>query len=71
MNLQIASGLAYWICFCFGHPRREAGARRVLAHKPPCRSQETIRSPIRSAYDHSFVRVADTLGTITPVRAQW
>ena len=27
----MASGLAYRICFCFGHPRREAGARRVLA----------------------------------------
>ncbi|MDA8354916.1 MAG: hypothetical protein M0Z95_01110 [Actinomycetota bacterium] len=27
---QVASGLAYWIVFCFGHPRREAGARRVL-----------------------------------------
>ena len=21
IDLQIASGLAYWICFCFGHPR--------------------------------------------------
>ena len=30
-NLQAASGLAYWVCFCFGHPRREAGARRILA----------------------------------------
>jgi hypothetical protein len=30
-DLQVATGLAYWICFCFGHPRREAGARRVLA----------------------------------------
>ena len=30
-DLQVASGLAYWICFYFGHPRREAGARRVLA----------------------------------------
>lgn len=31
-DLQSASGLAYWICFCFRHPRREAGARRVLTH---------------------------------------
>lgn len=31
VDLQLASGLAYWICFCFGHPRREAGARRSLA----------------------------------------
>ena len=30
-ELQVASGHAYWICFCFDHPRREAGARRVLA----------------------------------------
>ena len=35
-DLQMASGLAYWIVFCFGHPRRESGARRVLAqaHRP-------------------------------------
>jgi hypothetical protein len=30
-KLQAATGHAYWICFCFGHPRREVGARRVLA----------------------------------------
>jgi len=30
-DLQVASGSAYWILFCFGHPRRESGARRVLA----------------------------------------
>jgi hypothetical protein len=30
-DLQVASGLAYRICFSFGHPRREAGARRALA----------------------------------------
>jgi hypothetical protein len=30
-DLQVASGHAYRICFCFGHPRRETGARRVLA----------------------------------------
>jgi hypothetical protein len=36
VDLQVASGLAHWICFCFRHPRREAGARRVLApsHRP-------------------------------------
>ena len=35
-DLQVASGLAYWICFCFCHQRRESGARRVLAqaHRP-------------------------------------
>lgn len=26
-----SSGLAYWICFCFGNPRRGAGAPRSLA----------------------------------------
>jgi hypothetical protein len=30
-DLQIASGYAYWTLFCFGHSRREAGARRALA----------------------------------------
>ena len=34
--LQGASRHAYRICFCFGHPRRETGARRVLdkSHRP-------------------------------------
>jgi len=36
-DLQVASGLAYWICFSFGHPCREAGARRVLTREPPSR----------------------------------
>jgi hypothetical protein len=30
-DLQIASGYAYWVLFCFGHPRREAGARSAMA----------------------------------------
>ncbi|MHB8497716.1 MAG: replication-relaxation family protein [Acidimicrobiales bacterium] len=34
-DLQIASGYSYWVLFCFGHPRREAGARRALAGARP------------------------------------
>ncbi|MGA2036513.1 MAG: replication-relaxation family protein [Acidimicrobiales bacterium] len=55
-DLQVASGLAYWICFCFGHPRREAGARRVLAQAtvpvataalgPVQRPHEAIWAPV-------------------------
>ncbi len=55
-DLQVASGLAYWIVFCFGHPRREAGARRVLAQAtvpvataalgPTQRPHEAIWAPI-------------------------
>jgi hypothetical protein len=55
-DLQVASGLAYWILFCFGHPRREAGARRVLAQAtvpvatatlgPTQRPHEAIWAPI-------------------------
>ncbi len=55
-DLQVASGLAYWICFRFGHPRREAGARRVLAQAtvpvataalgPTQRPQDAIWAPI-------------------------
>lgn len=55
-DLQIASGHAYWICFCFGHPRREAGARRVLAQAtvpvataavgPTQRPHEAIWAPV-------------------------
>ena len=55
-DLQVASGLAYWICFCFGHPRRESGARRVLAQAtlpvataalgPTQRPHEAIWAPI-------------------------
>ena len=55
-DLQVASGLAYRICFCFGNPRREAGARRVMAKatvpvataalRPPQRPHEAIWAPI-------------------------
>ena len=58
VRFEAASGHAYGICFCFGHPRREAGARRVLARGPPSRwrrpprgrhSGRTRRSGRRSA----------------------
>ncbi|MDA8358379.1 MAG: replication-relaxation family protein [Actinomycetota bacterium] len=55
-DLQAASGLAYWICFCFRDPRREAGARRVLAQAtvpvasaalaPTQRPHEAIWAPL-------------------------
>ncbi|MDA8287840.1 MAG: replication-relaxation family protein [Actinomycetota bacterium] len=55
-DLQLATGLAYWIAFCFGHPRREAGARRVLAKAtvpvataalgPTQRPHEAIWAPV-------------------------
>jgi hypothetical protein len=55
-DLQVASGLAYWILFCFGHRRRETGARRVLAKAtvpvataalgPTQRPHEAIWAPI-------------------------
>jgi hypothetical protein len=65
-----ASGLAYWICFCFGHPRREAGARRVLAQAtvavataalgPTQRPHETIWAPI--GYESVQLRLAELAG---------
>ena len=55
-DLQMAAGHAYWICFCFGHPRREAGARRVLSQatvpvataalRPTGRTHEAIWAPV-------------------------
>ena len=55
-DVRAASGLAYWIVFCFGHSRREAGAWRVLAQAtvpvataalgPTQRPQEAIRAPV-------------------------
>jgi hypothetical protein len=66
-DLQTASGLAYWICFCFGHPRREAGARRVLAHSsvpvataalgPAQRPQDANWAPI--GYEGLRLRLAE------------
>jgi hypothetical protein len=66
-DLQVASGLAYWICYCFGHPRREAGARRVLAQatvpvataalEPTQRPHEAIWAPI--GYESGRLRLAE------------
>jgi predicted transcriptional regulator len=33
-DLQIASGLAYWICFCFRHPRRFRQSRKSASRRP-------------------------------------
>jgi hypothetical protein len=66
-DLQIASGHAYWVLFCFGHPRREAGARRALAGAtvpvataalgPTQRPNEAIWAPI--GYDGYRMRLAE------------
>jgi predicted transcriptional regulator len=55
-DLEIASGSVYWVLFCFGHPRRESGARRALAQAtvpvataapgPTQRPHEAIWAPI-------------------------
>jgi hypothetical protein len=67
VDLQLASGLAYWILFCFGHERREAGARRVLAQAtvpvataalgPTQRPHEAIWAPI--GYEGLRLRLAE------------
>ncbi|MHB1849619.1 MAG: replication-relaxation family protein [Acidimicrobiales bacterium] len=66
-DLQVASGHAYRILFCFGHPRREAGARRVLAQAtvpvataalgPTQRPQDAIWAPI--GYGTARLRLAE------------
>ena len=73
-DLQIASGYAYWILFCFGHPRREAGARRALAEAtvpvataalgPTQRPHESIWAPI--GYDGCQMRLAELAGVPVP-----
>jgi hypothetical protein len=73
-DLQIASGSAYWILFCFGHPRREAGARRALAEAtvpvataalgPTQRPDEAIWAPI--GYDGCRMRLAELAGVPHP-----
>jgi hypothetical protein len=69
-NLQIASGSAYWILFCFGHSRRESGARRLLAEAtvpvataalgPTQRPHEAIWAPI--GYGGCRMRLAELAG---------
>ena len=66
-DLQVVSGHAYWICFCFGHPRREVGARRVLARAtvpvataapgPTQRPHEAIWAPL--GYENVRLRLAE------------
>lgn len=73
-DLQIASGYAYWILFCFGHLRREAGARRALAQStvpvataapgPTQRPHETVWAPI--CYDRCRMRLAELAGVPHP-----
>ena len=77
-DLQAASGLAYWICFCFGHPRREAGARRVLAQAtvpvataalgPTRRPHEAIWTPIGEGGVR--VRLAELAGVPIPAESE-
>ncbi|MGH8994988.1 MAG: replication-relaxation family protein [Acidimicrobiales bacterium] len=67
VRLQIASEKAYWVLFCFRNPRREAGARRVLAEAtvpvataalgPTQRPHEGIWAPI--GYDGPRMRLAE------------
>jgi hypothetical protein len=73
-DLQIASGSTYWILFCFGHPRRESGARRVLAEATvpvataalgrTQRPHEAIWVPI--GYDGCRMRLAELAGVPHP-----
>jgi hypothetical protein len=77
-DLQVASGLAYWICFCFGHPRREAGARRVLAEAtvpvataalgPTQRPQDATWAPI--GYKGLRLRLAELAGMPIPPESE-
>ena len=76
VRFEAASGHAYWICFCFGHPRREAGARRALAQAtvpvataalgPTQRPPEAIWAPL--GYDGARLRLAE-LDTV-PIPAE-
>jgi hypothetical protein len=77
-DLQAASGLAYWIVFSFGHPRREAGARRVLAQAtvpvataalgPTQRPHEPIWAPI--GYEGIRLRLAELAGVAIPAESE-
>ena len=74
----MASGLAYWIVFCFGHPRREGGARRVLAKAsvpvataalgPTQRPQDAIWAPIGD--EGVRLRVAELAGVPIPPESE-
>jgi hypothetical protein len=78
IDLQIASGAAYWVCFCFRHPRREAGARRVLAEAtvpvataalgPTQRPQDAAWAPI--GYEGLRLRLAELAGMPIPPESE-
>lgn len=77
-DLQVASGLAYWILFCFGHPRREAGARRVLGQAtapvataalgPTQRPQDANWAPIGD--EGLRLRLAELAGAPIPAESE-
>ena len=77
-DLQVAAEHAYWVCFCFGHPRREAGARRVLAQAtvpvataalgPTQRPHEAIWSPL--GYDGVRLRLAELVTVPIPPKSE-
>jgi len=77
-DLQVASGHAYRILFCFGHPRREAGARRVLTNAsvpvataalgPTQRPQDAIWAPI--GYESKRLRLAELAAVPIPPESE-
>ncbi len=77
-DLEVASGHAYWICFSFGHPRREAGARRVLAQAtvpvataalgPTQRPHKAIWAPV--GYEGERLRLAELAGVPIPPESE-
>jgi len=77
-DLQVASGLAYWILFCFDHPRRETGARRVLAKAtvpvataglgPTQRPQDATWAPIGN--EGLRLRLAELAGVPIPAESE-
>jgi hypothetical protein len=73
-DLQVTTGQPYWILFSFRHPRREAGAWRVLADAtvpvaiavlgPTQRPHEAIWAPI--GHGASRIRLAGLAGVTPP-----
>jgi len=78
VDLQVASGLAYWICYCFGHPRREAGARQALAEAtvpvataalgPTQRPHDAEWAPV--GYEGPRMRLAQLAGVPIPPESE-
>jgi hypothetical protein len=77
-DLQVASALAYWICFCCGHQRREAGAHRVLAQAtvpvataalgPTQRPHEAIWAPV--GHEGVRLRLAELASVPIPLESK-